>query len=162
MNSDGQSLHRNVSETVRKPSQMKLNMLKFTQKQEFHGISHNCAFSQKADNFMENITAIKSWTRLIPIHNEVSLVIILKTMIDKAEKQLNDLVDKVVSESNDCGDESESDARRCRGNGRPWHYVVSVTTGWTQGRDTQSSTADADRHTPDSTTASTCSTAHVL
>jgi len=42
---------------------MKVKALKFTKN---HGIYGNGRFSRKTANFTENVTAVKSWIRLVP------------------------------------------------------------------------------------------------
>ena len=51
---------------------MNIKALKFTKNHKFHGISQISQkwaigrFSRKKANFMENVTAVKSWIRLVP------------------------------------------------------------------------------------------------
>jgi len=42
---------------------MKVKVLKFMKN---HGFHENRGFSKKKANFTENITAVKSWTKLVP------------------------------------------------------------------------------------------------
>jgi len=50
-------IRTNAADKTLKPSQMKVKVLKFTKKQEFHGNKH---FSGKKANIMENVTVVKS------------------------------------------------------------------------------------------------------
>jgi len=45
---------------------MKVKALKFTKNHGLHGIHGNGRFSRKTVNFTENVTAVKSWIRLVP------------------------------------------------------------------------------------------------
>jgi len=44
---------------------MKVKASKFTKN---HGLHGNGRFSRKTANFTENVTAVKSWIRLVPTH----------------------------------------------------------------------------------------------
>ena len=61
-----QSLYINVLIRDRKPSQIKLNALKFVKNHGFMECCGSARFLRKPVNLTENVTHVKSWIRLIP------------------------------------------------------------------------------------------------
>jgi len=57
------NIRTKAADKTLKLSQIKLKALKFTKNHRFHG---NQRFSRKEVNFTENVTAVKSWIKLVP------------------------------------------------------------------------------------------------